>query len=95
MQKLSDGMVYVHNRIHENTKKSLEVASFLYALIEMLDEKKLISIPELDERETKVAERLVNLFLNSGMGLMHQNSEYDKFSFEHAAQAYMPNTMNF
>ena len=83
---LSDGMVFIHNRIHENTKKSLEAASFLYALIELLNEKGLLSIAELDGRQKQVAERLVKGFLNSGNGLMHQNSEYDKYQTEHEAQ---------
>lgn len=91
---LSDGMVYVHNRIHENTKKSLEAASFLYALIELLDEKKLLSIPELEERKKQVAERLVSRFLESGMGLMHQNSEYDKYHFEHTARVDCENSLS-
>mgnify|MGYP001559982809 FL=1 len=55
---LSSGLLYTHTRINDNTKKTLEAASFLYALIELLNEKGLLSIEELDERKKQVAERL-------------------------------------
>ncbi len=84
--ELSAGFLYTHTRINNNTSKSLEVASFLYALIELLDEKGLISIEELDERKKQVAERLVKKFAESGIGLMYQDPEYDKYTFEHETQ---------
>ena len=46
----------------------VEAASFLYALIELLNEKEFISIEELDERKKQVAERLVRMFVESGTG---------------------------
>ena len=42
------GLLYTHTRISDNTKKTFESASFLYALIELLGEKGIISIEELD-----------------------------------------------
>ena len=48
---LSRGLLYTHTRIHENTKKILESSSFLYALIELLSERGIISIEELDDRK--------------------------------------------
>jgi hypothetical protein len=48
---LSSGLAYTHTRITDNTKKKLGVASFLYALIELLNEKRLLTIEELDERK--------------------------------------------
>ncbi len=81
----SSGLLYTHTRINDNTKKILESTSFLYSLIELLNEKGLLSIEELDERKKKVAERLVQRFAESGMGLMYQDPEYDKYKFEHAA----------
>ena len=83
--EFSSGLLYTHTRINDNTKKTLESTSFLYALIELLDDKGLITIEELDERKKQVAERLVQKFTESGMGLMYQEPEYDKYTFEHAA----------
>ena len=34
---LSSGLLYNHTRINANTKNALEAASFLYALIELLN----------------------------------------------------------
>lgn len=82
---LSSGLLYTHTRINDNTKKTLEAASFLYALIELLKEKGIISIEELDDRKKLVAERLVKKFTESGIGLMYQEPEYDKYGFEHEA----------
>ncbi len=36
---------YTHTRINDNSKKVLGSASFLYALIELMNEKGFISIP--------------------------------------------------
>ena len=83
---LSSGLLYTHTRITDNTKKTLESASFLYALIELLSEKGLITIEELDERKKQVAERLVKKFTESGLGLMYRDPEYDKYTFEHAVE---------
>lgn len=82
---LSYALLYTHTRINDNTKKTLEAASFLYALIELLEEKGIISIEELDERKKQVAERLLQKFTESGIGLMYQEPEYDKYAFEHEA----------
>jgi len=40
---LSSGLSYTHTRINFNTTKTLESSSFLYALVELLNEKGLIS----------------------------------------------------
>jgi len=85
LNELSSGFLYTHNRINANTRKTMEAASFLYALIELLEEKGIISIKELDNRKAKVAERLVKKFIESGIGLMYQDPEYDKYNFEHEA----------
>jgi Fe-S-cluster containining protein len=84
--ELSGGLLYTHTRINDNTRKTLESTSFLYALIELLNDKGLISIEELDERKKQVAERLVQKFVESGTGLMYQEPEYDKYTFEHEAK---------
>ena len=57
-QEFAEGLLYTHSRLNANTSKTLESASFLYALVELLDEKGLISIEELDERKRAVGQRL-------------------------------------
>ena len=84
-RKLSRGLLYTHTRINANTSKTLETASFLYALIELLSEKGLLTIEELDERKMQVAQRLVKKFSESGIGLIHQDPEFDKYPFAHEA----------
>jgi hypothetical protein len=83
---ICQGLLYTHTRINENTKKILESSSFLYALIELLNEKGLLRIEELDERKRTVAERLVEKFTQSGLGLMYQDPELDKYTFEHTTK---------
>lgn len=85
-QDLSSGLFYTHTRINANTAKILEASSFLYALIELLSEKGLISIEELDIRKKEVSGRLVKNFVESGIGLMYQDIESDKYTFEHEAK---------
>lgn len=83
---LSSGLLYTHTRINDNTKKVLESSSFLYGMIELLSEKGMITIGELDERKKQVAERLVRRFTESGLGLMCQeSSECDKYAFAQEA----------
>jgi len=84
--EIKEGLVYTHTRINSNTSKNLEVSSFLYALIELLNEKGLLTIEELDERKKEVAQRLVKNFVESGMGLMYQDPEEDKYKFENEAK---------
>jgi hypothetical protein len=84
--ELSHGLLYTHTRINDNTKKILESTSFLYALIELLSEREIIPIEELDDRKRQVAERLVRKFTENGLGLIYQDPEYDKYTFEHASE---------
>ena len=84
--QLSSSLSYTHTRINFNTTKTLESSSFLYALVELLVEKGLLSIEELDERKKQVAGRMVRKFKESGIGLMCQDPEYEKYSFKHEAQ---------
>jgi hypothetical protein len=81
-QELADGLLYTHHRANANTRKTLEVASFAYGLIELLAEKGLITIEELDERKRVVAERLAEKFRDEGMGCIRQEPEQDKYAFE-------------
>jgi hypothetical protein len=80
-QEVADGLLYTHSRLNANTGKTLEAASFLYALIELLSERGFISIEELDERKRVVGQRLAKQFSDKGMGVMLQDPEYDKYTF--------------
>ena len=54
-QEVAEGLLYAHSRLNTNTGKTLEAASFLYALVELLSEKGVISVEELDGRKKIVA----------------------------------------
>jgi Fe-S-cluster containining protein len=78
--EIAGGLLYTHSRTNSNTSRVLEASSFLYALIELLKEKGILSIEELDERKTTVAERVTKRFLDKGMGVHLQEPEQDKYS---------------
>ena len=81
-QEVVQGLLYTHSRANANTTKTLEATSFLYALIELISEKGLITIEELDERKRTVGERLAKQFRETGMGAVFQDPEYEKYSFD-------------
>jgi hypothetical protein len=54
-QEVTRGLLYDHTRINSITAKNIEVSSFLYALIEILNEKGLLTIEDLDEREKQAS----------------------------------------
>jgi Putative zinc- or iron-chelating domain len=81
-QEVAQGLLYTHSRLNANTTKTLGAASFLYALIELLSEKGLITVDELDERKRVVGQRLAKQFSDQGMGAMLQDPEYDKYAFQ-------------
>lgn len=83
---LCSGLLYIHARINDNTKKVLDSASFLFALVELLDEKGFIAIEDLDARKKGVAARLLKKFSESCIGLVYQDPEYDKYTFKQAAE---------
>lgn len=85
-KEVAQGFLYSHIRASTNTGKALEVASFCYALIELLEEKGIISIEELDGRKKVVATRLVKKFAEKGMGAFYQEPEYDKYKFNKEAK---------
>ena len=58
--EIAGGLLYCHSRLNSNTTKLLESASFLYALIEVLEEKGLVRIDELEEKKREVATRLLD-----------------------------------
>lgn len=82
---ISQGFICAHSRINHNTAKQLESSSFLYALIELLEEKGILSIEELDEKKKLVAQRLIEKMQNDGFGILVQEPECDKYDFPHQA----------
>jgi Fe-S-cluster containining protein len=80
------GLMYAHGRENANTSKVLEVASFSYALIELLMERGVISVEELDERKRQVGQRLTEKFAEKGMGVALTNDEQDKYAYEGSVQ---------
>jgi Fe-S-cluster containining protein len=80
--ELADGLMYLHSRANANTSKVLEVASFSYALIELLMERGLISVEELDARKKEVGQRLIEKFVGKGMGVALTDDEQDKYDYQ-------------
>jgi hypothetical protein len=86
-RQVAEGLLYAHARLSENTKATVEAASFLYALVELLSEKGIIEIEQLDERMREVAVRLAKKNSEKGVGvLIQEEPEYDKYNFEGEAQ---------
>jgi hypothetical protein len=81
-QETAEGLFYIHTRLSQNTNKTLEASAFLYGLIELLSERGIISIEELDERKKMVGERLAAQLKDKGMGVMLQDAVEDKYAFE-------------
>ena len=79
---VSKGLAFAHVRVNAGQSKTLEASSFLYALIELLAERGIVTIEELDERKEMVADRLAHLLEDSGDGVLVQDPEYDKYSFD-------------
>src|SRR5690242_4399785 len=77
-KELARGLEYTHGRANANTSKLLEVAAFSYSVIELLAEKGILSIDEVDERKRIVADRLGVKFTEAGMGVVRSQPELDK-----------------
>lgn len=85
-EQVAEGFMYSHSRENANTTKVLEVASFSYALIELLAERGVITVAELDERKKQVGQRLVEKFVETGLGVALTDDEGDKYSYQSEVQ---------
>jgi hypothetical protein len=94
-QEVAEGLFYTHFRLSQGTNKTLENSAFLYGLIELLSEKGLISVAELDERKKVVAERLIAQLKEKGLGVMLQEDEEDKYTFKGEAKIDCENRIEF
>jgi hypothetical protein len=81
------GFLDSHTRASKNAGKVLEIASFCYALIELLKEKGIISFEELDDRQEVVSKRLVKKFKEQGLGVVAlQDFTENKYEFDEEVQ---------
>src|SRR4051794_3552389 len=94
-REVAEGLLYVHARLTGTSRASLEAASFLYALIELLNEKGLLSIADLDQRKEVVAQRLVQKHAEQRVGVLMQDPELDKYTFEAEAKIDCENRVQF
>src|SRR2546429_4601601 len=76
-EEVAQGFLYAHSRANVNSSKLLEVAAFSYAMIELLAERGVITVEELDERKAQVGERLAEKFAERGMGVALTTEEQD------------------
>jgi hypothetical protein len=81
-KEIVGGLLYTHSRANNNTGRLLEATSFLYALIELLSEKGLLTIEELDERKATVEPRIEKRFIDKGMGVDLIEPDQDKYAFQ-------------
>ncbi|MFO7698050.1 MAG: hypothetical protein R6X16_12955 [Anaerolineae bacterium] len=65
---VSDGLFHTHRALNANATRMLGSAFSLYALVQLLSERGLISIEVLNERKRVVDERLVGRFRREGIG---------------------------
>ena len=84
--EVASGLRYAHFRADANTSKLLEVASFLYAAIDLLSQKGLLDLTELDQRKKAATSNLVEKFTDRGMGVAYQKPEIDKYTFDRGAK---------
>ena len=68
-EEVAQGFLYAHSRANVNSSKLIEVSAFAYALIELLAERGVITVEELDERKEQVTKRLAEKFAERGMGV--------------------------
>jgi Fe-S-cluster containining protein len=86
-REVTEGFLDSHNRTHKNAGKMLEIASFCYSLIELLQEKGLITLEELNERKKVVGNRLVKKFAEQEIGVVAlQEYNQDKYTFKEEVQ---------
>jgi hypothetical protein len=68
-EEVARGFLYAHSRANVNSSQLLEVSAFSYALIELLAERGLITVEELDEKKNQITKRLAEKFAAKGMGV--------------------------
>jgi hypothetical protein len=86
-REVAEGFLDSHARANKNAGKALEIASFCYALIELLEEKGLITFEELNDRQKVVNKRQVKKFADQGLGVIAlQEFKQDKYTYTEQVQ---------
>lgn len=85
-ERVAHGLLYTHNRLNANARQAREAAAYIYALIELLDAKGLISPAELEPIRESMEQALVDKHRHEGNGVAFQDPEMDKYTFAGAAQ---------
>jgi hypothetical protein len=85
-RQVAEGFHGAHCRASGHAAKTLETASFLYALIELLSEQGVVAIDELDARRRAAFARQKQRYAQDRMGVILQESDNDKYSFERTAE---------
>ena len=93
-KEIVGGLTYTHSHANANTHRALETATFLFALVEVLAEKGVLTIEELDARKDEIADRVQRRFLSKGMGVVLQEPEQDKYAFAAEAQVDCENRVH-
>jgi hypothetical protein len=83
---VAEGFHGAHCRANGHAAKTLETAAFLYALIELLSEKGVVAIDELDERKRAAFARQKQRYAKDRMGVILQDSQIDKYAFERTTE---------
>jgi Fe-S-cluster containining protein len=82
-KEVVEGFLDSHSRTHKNSGKMLEIASFCYALIELLQEKGLLTFEELNDRKKIVGQRLIKKFADQEIGVVAlQDYNEDKYTYK-------------
>jgi Fe-S-cluster containining protein len=78
-REVAEGIAYLHARIGATAARALESAAFVYALIELLVERGLLTLEEVDARKRQVAPRILERFERHDPGVATQSSPHDKY----------------
>jgi len=85
-RKIAEGLLYTHSRLNANARKTREAAAYIYALVELLHDKGVIGVEELETRREALEEQLLAQFKTEGNGVALQDPEYDKYTFQDGAE---------
>lgn len=85
-RETAQGLVYTHNRLNTNLRKTREAAAYTYALIELLNDKGIIGVEELETRREVLEAQLQAQYKEEGQGVALQDPEQDKYAFADGAE---------
>jgi hypothetical protein len=88
--QVARGFLDTHSRMNSSIGKTLEVSSFVYSLVELLSEKGLVSIEELDARQQVVSQRLEEQLRQKGVSVTLQDPEFDKYTYSSSVEIDCP-----